>query len=87
MPGEVAAALAEPVAPQRRFEFLHLRGRVHWEGDLDESRLGFTHERPLGSYAGSSPSPGSRLSQLASWSPIDPTASPASRKARRKRSA
>jgi Arc/MetJ family transcription regulator len=36
----VDLALRELVARQRRLGILDLRGRVHWEGDLDESRLG-----------------------------------------------
>lgn len=36
----VDVALRELVARQRRLGILDLRGRVHWEGDLDESRLG-----------------------------------------------
>ena len=35
----VDVALRELVARQRRLGILDLRGRVHWEGDLDESRL------------------------------------------------
>lgn len=31
-------ALRELVARQRRRDLLSLRGRVHWEGDLDQSR-------------------------------------------------
>lgn len=38
----VDVALRELVARQRRLGILDLRGRVHWEGDLDESRLGRT---------------------------------------------
>jgi Arc/MetJ family transcription regulator len=38
----VDLALRELVARQRRIGILDLRGRVHWEGDLDESRLGRT---------------------------------------------
>lgn len=38
----VDVALRELVARQRRIGILDLRGRVHWEGDLDESRLGRT---------------------------------------------
>jgi Arc/MetJ family transcription regulator len=33
-------ALRELVARQRRIGVLDLRGRVHWEGQLDESRQG-----------------------------------------------
>lgn len=33
-------ALRELVARQRRIGVLALRGRVHWEGDLAESRRG-----------------------------------------------
>lgn len=36
----VNMALRELVARQRRFGILNLRGRVHWEGDLEESRRG-----------------------------------------------
>ena len=36
----VDAALREVVARQRRVGVLDLRGRVHWEGDLAESRHG-----------------------------------------------
>jgi Arc/MetJ family transcription regulator len=36
----VDVALRELVARQRRIGILDLRGRVHWEGDLDQSRLG-----------------------------------------------
>jgi Arc/MetJ family transcription regulator len=35
-------ALRELVARQRRRDLLDLRGRVHWEGDLSESRSGRT---------------------------------------------
>jgi len=38
----VDLALRELVARQRRVGILDLRGRVHWEGDLDESRRGRT---------------------------------------------
>jgi Arc/MetJ family transcription regulator len=38
----VDLALRELVARQRRIGILDLRGRVHWEGDLDDSRLGRT---------------------------------------------
>ncbi|MDQ3753013.1 MAG: type II toxin-antitoxin system VapB family antitoxin [Actinomycetota bacterium] len=34
----VDLALRELVARHRRLEILTLRGKVHWEGDLDESR-------------------------------------------------
>jgi len=34
----VDLALRELVARYRRLGLLELRGRVHWEGDLDESR-------------------------------------------------
>ncbi len=33
-------ALRELVARQRRHELLELRGKVHWSGDLGESRSG-----------------------------------------------
>jgi Arc/MetJ family transcription regulator len=36
----VDVALRELVARQRRLGILDLRGRVHWEGDLEQSRLG-----------------------------------------------
>jgi Arc/MetJ family transcription regulator len=36
----VDLALRELVARYRRLEFLRLRGKVHWEGDLNKSRLG-----------------------------------------------
>ena len=36
----VNLALRELVARQRRIGVLDLRGRVHWEGDLAESRRG-----------------------------------------------
>jgi Arc/MetJ family transcription regulator len=36
----VDLALRELVARQRRLGILELRGRIHWEGDLDESRRG-----------------------------------------------
>jgi Arc/MetJ family transcription regulator len=36
----VDVALRELVAQHRRIGVLDLRGRVHWEGDLDESRRG-----------------------------------------------
>lgn len=36
----VDAALRELVARHRRIGVLDLRGRVHWEGDLSESRRG-----------------------------------------------
>jgi Arc/MetJ family transcription regulator len=36
----VDVALRELVAQHRRVGVLDLRGRVHWEGDLDESRRG-----------------------------------------------
>jgi Arc/MetJ family transcription regulator len=36
----VNLALRELVARQRRIGVLELRGRVHWEGDLAESRRG-----------------------------------------------
>lgn len=35
-------ALREVVARHRRLGILELRGRVHWEGDLDQSRRGRT---------------------------------------------
>lgn len=38
----VDLALRELVARQRRIGILDLRGRVRWEGDLDESRRGRT---------------------------------------------
>lgn len=36
----VDLALRELVARQRRLGVLDLRGKVHWHGDLDESRRG-----------------------------------------------
>ncbi len=36
----VDLALRELVSRHRRIGVLELRGRVHWEGDLDESRAG-----------------------------------------------
>ena len=36
----VDLALREVVARQRRRGILDLRGRVHWAGDLEQSRLG-----------------------------------------------
>jgi Arc/MetJ family transcription regulator len=36
----VDLALRELVARHRRLGILELRGRVHWEGDLERSRLG-----------------------------------------------
>lgn len=36
----VDLALRELVARHRRIGVLDLRGRVHWEGDLDQSRRG-----------------------------------------------
>lgn len=36
----VDLALRELVARHRRVGILELRGRVHWTGDLDESRAG-----------------------------------------------
>lgn len=36
----VDVALRELVARQRRLGILDLRGRVQWEGDLEQSRLG-----------------------------------------------
>ena len=36
----VDVALRELVARHRRIGVLDLRGRVHWEGDLDKSRRG-----------------------------------------------
>jgi Arc/MetJ family transcription regulator len=36
----VALALRELVARHRRSAVLDLRGRVHWDGDLNESRRG-----------------------------------------------
>lgn len=36
----VDVALRELVARHRRIGVLDLRGRVHWEGDLEESRRG-----------------------------------------------
>ena len=36
----VDLALRELVARHRRIGILDLRGRVHWDGDLEESRLG-----------------------------------------------
>ena len=36
----VDLALRELVARQRRLGILDLRGRIHWEGDLDQSRRG-----------------------------------------------
>ena len=36
----VDVALREVVARQRRIGILGLRGRVHWEGDLERSRRG-----------------------------------------------
>lgn len=38
----VDLALRELVARQRRLGILDLRGKVHWEGDLEQSRLGRT---------------------------------------------
>ena len=38
----VDLALRELVARNRRLGILDLRGRVHWEGDLDKSRRGRT---------------------------------------------
>ncbi len=38
----VDVALRELVARQRRLGILDLRGRVHWEGNLEQSRLGRT---------------------------------------------
>jgi Arc/MetJ family transcription regulator len=38
----VDLALREVVARNRRLGILALRGKVHWEGDLDESRAGRT---------------------------------------------
>lgn len=38
----VDLALRELVARNRRLGILDLRGRVHWEGDLDASRQGRT---------------------------------------------
>jgi Arc/MetJ family transcription regulator len=38
----VDLALRELVARHRRLGILDLRGRVHWEGDLDSSRRGRT---------------------------------------------
>ena len=38
----VDLALRELVARHRRLGILELRGRVHWEGDLTESRRGRT---------------------------------------------
>lgn len=35
----VDLALRELVARHRRLGILDLRGKVHWEGDLDQSRL------------------------------------------------
>jgi Arc/MetJ family transcription regulator len=35
-------ALRELVARQRRRDVLSLRGKVHWEGDLERSRRGRT---------------------------------------------
>lgn len=36
----VDLALRELVARHRRLGVLELRGRIHWEGDLETSRLG-----------------------------------------------
>jgi Arc/MetJ family transcription regulator len=36
----VDVALRELVARHRRIGVLDLRGRIHWEGNLDESRRG-----------------------------------------------
>ncbi len=36
----VDLALRELVARQRRLGILDLRGKVHWEGDLERSRAG-----------------------------------------------
>jgi Arc/MetJ family transcription regulator len=36
----VDVALRELVARQRRLGILDLRGRVHWDDDLEQSRLG-----------------------------------------------
>ncbi len=36
----VDLALRELVARHRRIGILDLRGKVHWEGDLDQSRQG-----------------------------------------------
>jgi Arc/MetJ family transcription regulator len=36
----VDLALRELVARHRRLGILDLRGRVHWEGDLDQTRRG-----------------------------------------------
>jgi hypothetical protein len=36
----VDLALRELVARHQRLGILELRGRVHWEGDLDRSRRG-----------------------------------------------
>jgi Arc/MetJ family transcription regulator len=36
----VDVALRELVARQRRIGILDLRGRVHWEGNLEDSRAG-----------------------------------------------
>jgi Arc/MetJ family transcription regulator len=38
----VDTALREVVARHRRIGVLDLRGKVHWEGDLSESRSGRT---------------------------------------------
>lgn len=38
----VDLALRELVARHRRLGILELRGRVHWEGDLDTTRRGRT---------------------------------------------
>jgi Arc/MetJ family transcription regulator len=38
----VDVALRELVARQRRIGILDLRGRVHWDGDLEQSRRGST---------------------------------------------
>jgi len=38
----VDLALREVVARHRRLGILSLRGKVHWDGDLDESRAGRT---------------------------------------------
>jgi Arc/MetJ family transcription regulator len=38
----VDLALRELVSRHRRIGVLDLRGRVHWDGDLDESRRGRT---------------------------------------------
>ncbi|MEX0992686.1 MAG: type II toxin-antitoxin system VapB family antitoxin [Solirubrobacterales bacterium] len=36
----VDLAMRELVARHRRLKLLKLRGKVHWEGDLESSRLG-----------------------------------------------